>query len=173
MFPRMNMKTHIHRQAECLLNRGKILSSHTPFKFVREFCGKNSPKLVDKENYRSDKPYHARNMSWAQRLKRIFNIKITECEKCEKQNVTIIACIIDTLAIQKILAHLDKKYQNYCHLYERRPASSKPMASPFNATSIMGHRLPTRYDTEKHIISWWEGLRVTPKVSVSIVWQFK
>jgi hypothetical protein len=45
-------------------------------------------------------------MSWAQRLRRVFNIDITECEK---HNVTIIACIIDTLVIQKILAHLDKK----------------------------------------------------------------
>jgi hypothetical protein len=45
----------------------------------------------------SDKPYHARSMTWlagtAQRLKRVFNIDITECEKCQKHNVTIIACI--------------------------------------------------------------------------------
>jgi hypothetical protein len=47
-------------------------------------------------------------MRWAQRLKRVFNIDITECEKCQKHNVTIIACIIDTVDIQKILAHLDK-----------------------------------------------------------------
>jgi len=55
-------------------------------------------------------------MSWlagtAQRLKRVFNIDITECEKCQKHNVTIIACIIDTRVIQKILAHLNKKYPN-------------------------------------------------------------
>jgi hypothetical protein len=49
-------------------------------------------------------------MSWAQRLKRVFNIDITECEKCEKHNVSIIACIIDIHVVQKILAHLDKKY---------------------------------------------------------------
>jgi hypothetical protein len=49
-------------------------------------------------------------MSWAQRLKRVFNIDITQCEKCEKHNVSIIASIIDTHVIQKILAHLDKKY---------------------------------------------------------------
>jgi hypothetical protein len=40
----------------------------------------------------------------------VFNIDITECEKCHKHNVTIIACIIDTVVIQKILAHLDKTY---------------------------------------------------------------
>jgi hypothetical protein len=72
--------------------------------------GKNSPRLVNEGDEHSDKPYHARGMSWAQRLKRVFNIDITECEKCEKHNVSIIACIIDIHVIQKILAHLDKKY---------------------------------------------------------------
>ncbi len=55
-------------------------------------------------------------MSWlagtAQRLRRVFNIDITECEKCQKHNVSIIACIIDIQVIKKILAHLDKKYPN-------------------------------------------------------------
>jgi hypothetical protein len=49
-------------------------------------------------------------MTWAQRLRRVFNIDITECEKCQKHNVSIIACIIDIQVIKKILAHLDKKY---------------------------------------------------------------
>jgi uncharacterized protein YlxP (DUF503 family) len=49
-------------------------------------------------------------MTWAQRLKQGFNIDITECEKCEKHNVSIIACTADIHVIQKILAHLDKKY---------------------------------------------------------------
>lgn len=70
--------------------------------------GKNSPRLAKEGNETSEKPYHARAMSWAQRLKRVFNIDTNECEKCQKHNVTIIACIIDTVVIQKILAHLDK-----------------------------------------------------------------
>ena len=49
-------------------------------------------------------------MTWAQRLRRVFNIDITECEKCQRHNVSIIACITDIHVIQKILAHLDKKY---------------------------------------------------------------
>ena len=60
----------------------------------------------------SDKPYHARSMTWlagtAQRLKRVFNIDITECEKCQKHNVTIIACITEPAIIHKILSYLDK-----------------------------------------------------------------
>jgi hypothetical protein len=72
--------------------------------------GKNSPRLINEGDEQSDKPYHARGMTWAQRLRRVFNIDITECEKYEKHNVSIIACIIDVHVIQKILKHLDKKY---------------------------------------------------------------
>nr|WP_250884147.1 transposase [Glaciecola sp. XM2] len=72
--------------------------------------GKNSPRLVNIEDGHSDKPYHARGMTWVQRLRRVFNIDITECEKCENHSVSIIACIIDIHIIQKILKHLDKKY---------------------------------------------------------------
>jgi hypothetical protein len=72
--------------------------------------GKNSPKRVNKEHSQSDKPYHARSMSWPQRLRRVFNIDITECEKCQRHNVSVIACITDVFVINKILAHLDKKY---------------------------------------------------------------
>ena len=71
--------------------------------------GKNSPKLKNKEDSKSDKPYHARGMTWAQRLKRVFNIDITQCEKCQKHNVTIIACITQPDIIHKILSYLDKQ----------------------------------------------------------------
>ncbi|GBL05517.1 transposase [Glaciecola sp. KUL10] len=70
--------------------------------------GKNSPRLVERLKD-SDKPYHARSMSWAQRLKRVFNINITVCEACKKTNVKIIACITEPAVIQKILTHLDKQ----------------------------------------------------------------
>jgi hypothetical protein len=89
--------------------------------------GKNSPKLANKEeDNQSDKPYHARGMSWAQRLKRVFNIDITECEKCHKHNVTIIACIIDTVVIQKILAHLDKTYPLSTQVSQLPPLRAPP-----------------------------------------------
>jgi len=47
-------------------------------------------------------------MTWAQRLKRVFNIDIETCSECGS-NVKIIASIEDPLVIQKILAHLDEK----------------------------------------------------------------
>ena len=47
-------------------------------------------------------------MTWAQRLKRVFNIDVTICNRCGGA-VNIIACIEDPLVIKKILDHLDAK----------------------------------------------------------------
>jgi len=47
-------------------------------------------------------------MSWARRLKRVFEIDIESCSKCGG-DVRIIASIEDPAVIRKILAHLDKK----------------------------------------------------------------
>lgn len=70
--------------------------------------GKNSPRLAEHLKD-SDRPYHARSMTWAQRLKRVFNIDITVCEACAKTNIKIIACITEVDVIEKILKHLDKQ----------------------------------------------------------------
>ena len=48
------------------------------------------------------------SMSWAQRLKRVFNIDIETCRECGGA-VRIIACIDDPVVIEKILTHLDEK----------------------------------------------------------------
>jgi hypothetical protein len=47
-------------------------------------------------------------MTWAQRLKRVFNIDIETCGQCGGA-VKIIASIEDPLVIQKILSHLNTK----------------------------------------------------------------
>ena len=47
-------------------------------------------------------------MTWAERLKRVFNIDITICSHCSGA-VRVIACIDDPSVIKKILAHLDAK----------------------------------------------------------------
>ena len=93
-------------------------------------------------------------MSWlagtAQRLRRVFNIDITECEKCEKHNVSVIACIIDRLPA---CFRLSKKYwyikikstqllhkQRYYHLYVRHLMKSTQTTSLCNETSTLVHR---------------------------------
>ena len=58
----------------------------------------DEPALVDRHQ----------SMTWAERLKRVFNIDITICSHCGGA-VRIIACIEDPSVIKKILAHLDAK----------------------------------------------------------------
>ena len=47
-------------------------------------------------------------MTWAQRLKRVFNIDIETCSECGG-DVRIIASIEDPVVINKILSHLGQK----------------------------------------------------------------
>jgi hypothetical protein len=47
-------------------------------------------------------------MTWAQRLKRVFNIDIETCQACGGA-LRIIASIEDPVVIEKILTHLDKQ----------------------------------------------------------------
>jgi hypothetical protein len=49
---------------------------------------------------------HRAAMTWAQRLKRVFDIDVTTCCECGG-DVKIIASIEDPVVIQKILAHLE------------------------------------------------------------------
>lgn len=43
---------------------------------------------------------------------RVLEKTSTQCERCEKLNVRIVACITEPVAIQKVLAHLDKRVGN-------------------------------------------------------------
>lgn len=45
-------------------------------------------------------------MTWAQRLKRVFNIDVERCRVCGG-TAKVIACIEDPVVIKKILAHLE------------------------------------------------------------------
>jgi len=47
-------------------------------------------------------------MSWAQRLKRVFNIDVETCQVCGAA-AKVIACIEDPVVIRKILNHLQEK----------------------------------------------------------------
>ena len=47
-------------------------------------------------------------MTWAQRLKRVFNIDIETCKTCGG-HLKIIACIEDPVVIEKIVTHLERK----------------------------------------------------------------
>jgi hypothetical protein len=63
-------------------------------------------------------------MSWAQRLKRIFNIDIEVC-RCGG-SVRVIACIEEQAVIDRILAHLERKEQNTPALPHLAPPTRAP-----------------------------------------------
>jgi RNA polymerase subunit RPABC4/transcription elongation factor Spt4 len=70
--------------------------------------GKGSKRCTDEEAQCPSPAERRASMTWAQRLKRVFNIDIETCPKCGGA-VKVIACIEDPVVIDKILNHLDKK----------------------------------------------------------------
>jgi len=65
-------------------------------------------------------------MTWAKRLKRVFDIDIETCSECGG-DVRIVASIEDPAVIRKILAHLDQKVslqQAACLPESRAPPST-------------------------------------------------
>ena len=64
-------------------------------------------------------------MTWAQRLKRVFNIDIETCRECGGA-VKVIACIEDPVVIKKILDYLKKKEEATDH--NALPESRAPPA---------------------------------------------
>jgi hypothetical protein len=69
--------------------------------------GSNTQDLKVKHNGQPPVNEH-KEMTWAQRLKRVFTIDITICNRCGGA-VRIIASIEDPLVIKKILDHMDAK----------------------------------------------------------------
>ncbi len=69
----------------------------------------NNTKAADETQDQTSAERRA-SMTWAQRLKRVFNIDIKICRGCGGA-VKVIACIEDPVVIKKILAHLDQIIQ--------------------------------------------------------------
>lgn len=66
-------------------------------------------------------------MTWAQRLKRVFDIDVQTCDACGG-TARIVAAVEDPVVIKKILAHLDARGampQAY-----HRPAARAPPPMP-------------------------------------------
>ncbi len=59
-------------------------------------------------------------MTWAQRLKRAFNIDIRVCEACGGQ-ARVVACIDDPVIINNILNHLQSKSDPFLWPVNRAP----------------------------------------------------
>jgi len=70
--------------------------------------GNGKKGKASNENQKKPPLEHHTAMTWARRLKRVFDIDIENCSKCGAE-VKIIASIEDPAVIRKILAHLDGK----------------------------------------------------------------
>ena len=87
----------------------------------------NKPKVTDEGQEQTPTERRA-TMSWAQRLKRVFNIDIETCGECGDP-VKVIACIEDPVVVEKILTHLQEKLTSAPA--GLRPASRAPPADLF------------------------------------------
>ena len=83
--------------------------------------GKSTKRQINGD-VRSPVEQHAA-MSWAQRLKRVFNIDISTCDVCGSA-VKVIASIEDPVVIKQILAHLERKAES--KEYNPLPESRAP-----------------------------------------------
>jgi hypothetical protein len=76
-------------------------------KYRKAVTGYDNSSLTESPG-RTTNAKHRYRMSWAERLKRVFNIDITICQHCQGK-VRIVSCINDKTVIDKILAHIDKR----------------------------------------------------------------
>ena len=70
--------------------------------------GKGNKRSDTDEGQEQTSAERRASMSWAQRLKRVFNIDIETCRECGGA-MKVIACIEDPVVIKKILDHLKEK----------------------------------------------------------------
>jgi hypothetical protein len=95
--------------------------------------GKGSAnKLEAKDKKNAELPVSERQkIIWAQRLKHVFNINVTICNRCGGA-VMIIACIEDTSVIKKILDHLDAKSMALTSANQLSEPRAPPQAELFD-----------------------------------------
>jgi len=70
-------------------------------------------------------------MTWAQRLKRVFNIDVEICEHCGGR-VKIIAAIEDAVVVRQILEHLDRRDNQQPHSHDARAPPCTALEGPLN-----------------------------------------
>ena len=112
--PRINLTRYHGVLAPNHRWRGEV----TPAKHGKE------PKMGANAEVKTPAECHAA-MTWAQRLKRVFNIDIEVCGRCGG-SARVIACIEDQDIIDKILAHLRDKDPTSSTLPLLMPPSRAP-----------------------------------------------
>jgi len=90
---------------------------------------KQSP-LMETTELPADSEERRGKMSWAMRLKRVFNIDVTVCRHCQGA-MRIIACIEDCQVINNILAHINRKQEPLASVMAGSGIRSPPVDSKY------------------------------------------
>ena len=116
-------RIHLTRFFGCLAPHAKIRSQIVPGKEEKEEPpgSTDSAKDADKAEGASTHPHPSRRISWARLLARCFDIDLTRCQDCGGE-LKIVAAILETAAIRKILGHLG--------LPDLPPSVAPPRLSP-------------------------------------------
>jgi hypothetical protein len=103
----LNLQTTLKRMVDLLAPNSKYRAWVTP---AQRGTGKKAKAAQQQPN---PTPAERRaSMTWAQRLKRVFNIDIEACSNCGG-DVRIIASIEDPAVIKQILAHLERMCRQF------------------------------------------------------------
>ena len=98
-------------------------NSHWRAPITRAGHGRERRSLRADQRPSAGEPHRAR--SWAQRLKRVFDIDVETCARCSRP-LKVIASIEDPAVIKTILAHLDKTSHRTPALRVLPPAARAP-----------------------------------------------
>ena len=96
------LATLIPKPRSHLIRYHGVLSSNSRWRNEIVPC-----KVVNKSKKKDDDECSVNKapMTWAMRLKRVFNIDVNQCDQCDGQ-LKVIACIEDPVVIKRILNHL-------------------------------------------------------------------
>lgn len=97
-----------------------------------EWCSQVTGKKRRQKKTEDDRDEQERRiaMTWARRLKRVFEIDITTCDQCGG-NVKVIACIEDPDVITKILSHINSQPKKQASLTWLPTTRSPPQIELF------------------------------------------
>jgi hypothetical protein len=98
-------RIHLTRFFGCLAPHAKIRSAIVPKKEEIEVA-----TAEPAEARAADHPKKKQRKGWAELLARVFAIDMSHCPKCGGE-FKVIAAILETMAIKKILTHLNIPYQ--------------------------------------------------------------
>jgi len=99
-------RIHLTRFFGCLAPHAKIRSLIVPKKAEAEVSGQ-PPVSAEAQAPVQDTRKKTYRIAWAELLARVFQIDMKHCPSCGSENFKPIAAILETVAIRKILGHLD------------------------------------------------------------------